>query len=103
MYVETWRWMMTYIKWVATKSNGLVMKCYLFVLGDSDSEYDLDTTDDGRKGDIDNILGINVMPTTYTVTQVQTVYATVPPSLINGLPSGPHDTAIHVIPSKRFI
>ena len=75
-----------------------------FILGDGDSEYDnLDTTDDGTKGDnIDSILGVQIMPTTYTVTQVQTVYATIPPSVITGPPDGISDTAIHELPDNRY-
>ena len=76
-----------------------------FILGDGDTGYDnLDTTDDRPKGDnIDSILGVHVMPTTFTVTQVQTVYATIPPSVITAPPDGIYETAIHVLPDNRYL
>ena len=74
----------------------------LYILGDSDGYDNLDTSDDRKKGDIDNILGVQVMPTTFTVTQVQTVYATVPPSIIAGSPGGEAGSAIHHQPDNKY-
>ena len=81
---------------------------YIYILGDGENGYDLDTSDDSLKGSIDSILGVRVQPTTYTVTQVQTVYATVPPSIIAGLPTGPDGSRVPGIsylpyPDNRFI
>ena len=77
---------------------------WIYISGDGESAYDsLDTKDDGDKGDIDNILGVQVMPTTFTVTQVQTVYATIPPSVITGPVDGIPATAIVDWPSHRYI
>ena len=42
------------------------------------------------------------MPTTFTVTQVQTVYATVPPSVISGPQGGISGTAILHEPDNRY-
>ena len=42
------------------------------------------------------------MPTTFTVTQVQTVYATVPPSVISGPQGGISGTAIVHQPDSRY-
>ena len=86
--------------------SNVIFKDYIhFVLGDGESEYDnLDASDDRNKGgNIDSILGVHVMPTTFTVTQVQTVYATVPPSVIAAPPGGISDTAIHVLPDNRYL
>ena len=43
------------------------------------------------------------MPTTFTVTQVQTVYATIPPSVITGPVDGIPATAIVDWPGHRYI
>ena len=42
------------------------------------------------------------MPTTFTVTQVQTVYATVPPSVISGPQGGISGTAVLHEPDNRY-
>lgn len=43
------------------------------------------------------------MPTTFTVTQVQTVYATIPPSVITGPVDGIPATAIVDWPGHRYL
>ena len=84
-----------------------IFKMNLFIItfhisGDGESGYDnLDTSDERNKGDIDNVLGVQVMPTTFTVTQVQTVYATIPPSVIQDPVDGIPATAIVDSPDNR--
>lgn len=63
---------------------------FLLLLGDGDGDYDYTIATDpgGRGSDPGNRLDVSLLPTTYTVTRVQTVYATVPHSAIYK-PGGP--------------